>query len=36
MGLEAQLSADQTSLTIKMDDKFDFGKVQSASITAYN
>lgn len=28
MGLEAQLSADQKSLTIRMDDKFDFGKVQ--------
>ena len=28
MALEAQLSADEKSLVIKMDDKFDFGKVQ--------
>ncbi|WP_100641962.1 STAS domain-containing protein [Alteromonas facilis] len=28
MALEAILSADEKSLTIKMDDKFDFGKVQ--------
>lgn len=28
MALDTQLSADEKSFTIKMDDKFDFGKVQ--------
>ena len=28
MALDTQLSADEGSLIIKMDDKFDFGKVQ--------
>jgi anti-anti-sigma factor len=28
MSLETQLSADEKSFTIKMDEKFDFGKVQ--------
>jgi len=28
MALETQLSADEKSFTIKMDEKFDFGKVQ--------
>lgn len=28
MALETQLSADEKSFTIVMDDKFDFGKVQ--------
>ena len=28
MSLETQLSADEKSFTIKMDQKFDFGKVQ--------
>jgi anti-anti-sigma factor len=28
MALETRLSADEKSFTIKMDDKFDFGKVQ--------
>ena len=28
MALEAQLSADEKTLVVRMDEKFDFGKVQ--------
>ena len=35
MSLEKELSADGKSMTIKMDEKFDFGKVQDFRM-AYN